>query len=176
VGGRERAWGSPAGLLHGREVDLARAVLLSTRWLARNVPAPEPLLRNVAGRTLFAGPMLGKPWRCDPAGMIEQTRLLAAAPGFDATVPETTDRQVAGLAEIRCPVLVLWGTKDVVLFPPRQALRAPHLNCEVRHLKGLGHVPMLDDPELLAEAIADFALPLARPRPLIVSVPRVCFA
>jgi pimeloyl-ACP methyl ester carboxylesterase len=30
-------------------------------------------------------------------------------------------------------------------------------NCELRYLKGLGHTPMSDDPELLAEAIADFA-------------------
>jgi pimeloyl-ACP methyl ester carboxylesterase len=106
--------------------------------------------------------MLGKPWWADPADIVEQTALLAAAPGFDLTLLETLDRQAAGLTEIRCPVLVLWGTRDMVLIP-RQGRRFARLipNCELRYLKGLGHVPMSDDPELLATAIADFAL--ARP-------------
>ena len=154
---------SPAGLAHARERDLARAVLLGTRWFARNAPPPRPLLRTKAGRTLFSGPMLGRPWRADPSDVVEQTAMLAAAPGCDLTLSATLDRQVAGLPEIRCPVLVLWGTKDVVLIP-RQGRRFERLipNCELRYLKGLGHVPMSDDPELLANAIADFAL--ARPR------------
>jgi pimeloyl-ACP methyl ester carboxylesterase len=56
-------------------------------------------------------------------------------------------------------VLVLWGTKDVILLP-RQGRRFERLipNCELRYLKGLGHVPMSDDPELLASAIRDFAV------------------
>jgi pimeloyl-ACP methyl ester carboxylesterase len=149
---------SPAGLLHGRERDLARSILLGLRWITRNAPPPEPLLRNTVGRTLFAGPTLGKPWRADPDDLIEQAKLLAEAPGFDPTLTETVDRQVAGLPEIRCPVLVLWGTRDVILVP-RQGRRFERLipGCELRYLKGLGHVPMSDDPQLLANAIADFA-------------------
>src|SRR5215216_4243972 len=57
---------SPAGLAVGREGDWGRGVLLGLRWVARNAPAPEALLRNPVGRTLFAGPTLGKPWRADP--------------------------------------------------------------------------------------------------------------
>ena len=56
-------------------------------------------------------------------------------------------------------MLILWGTRDVILLP-RQGRRFERLipDCELRYLKGLGHVPMSDDPELLADAIADFAL------------------
>ena len=128
------------------------------RWLARNAPAPEGLLRNRAGRTVFAGPSLGKPWRIDPDDLIEQTRLFADAPGFDPTLEHTLDAQVAGLDEIRCPVLVLWGTKDVILIP-RQGRRFERLiaDCELRYLKGLGHVPMSDDPDALAQAIGECA-------------------
>jgi pimeloyl-ACP methyl ester carboxylesterase len=156
---------SPAGLIHAREHGWAEAILLSMRWLARNAPAPEALLRNPVGRTLLAGPSLGKPWRADPDDLIEQSELFAAAPGFDATLEEV-DRQVAGLNEISCPVLVLWGTKDVIL-PPRQGRRFERIipDCELRYLKGLGHVPMSDDPELLAGAIADFALAKPSPAP-----------
>jgi pimeloyl-ACP methyl ester carboxylesterase len=149
---------SPAGLAHARERTLGRSVLLGLRWITRNVPPPEPLLRNPVGRMLLAGPTLGRPWRADPDDLIEQAELYANAPGLDATLPHTLDTHVAGLTEIRCPVLVLWGTKDVVLLP-RQGRRFERLipDCELRYLKGLGHVPMSDDPELLSEAIASFA-------------------
>jgi pimeloyl-ACP methyl ester carboxylesterase len=149
---------SPLGLTHGREDGWGRGVLYGTRWLARKAPAPEAALRNAVGRTLFAGPAFGRPWRADPDEMIEQSELYATNPGLDATMPHVENRQVPGLPDIRCPVLVLWGTKDVILLP-RQGRRFERLipNCELRYLKGLGHVPMSDDPELLAAAIHDFA-------------------
>ena len=74
------------------------------------------------------------------------------------TLDATVDLQAAGLPDITCPVLILWGTRDVILIP-RQGRRFERLipNCELRYLKGLGHVPMSDDPELLREAIIAFA-------------------
>jgi pimeloyl-ACP methyl ester carboxylesterase len=151
---------SPAGLQHGRERAWGRNVLRGMRWAARTMPAPEPLLRSAVGRTLFAGPTLGKPWRADPDEVLEQTELFAAAPGFDATMPHAGEGQVYGLDAIDCPVLLLWGTRDLVLLP-RQGRRFERLvpHCELRYLKGLGHVPMSDDPQLLADAISEHARP-----------------
>jgi pimeloyl-ACP methyl ester carboxylesterase len=112
------------------------------------------LLRNPISRTLFAGPTLGRPWRADPDDLVQQSALFASAPGFDLTLRHTMHRQVRGLNAIRCPVLVLWGTRDVVLLP-RQGRRFERLipGGELRYLKGLGHVPMSDDPQLLAGLI-----------------------
>jgi pimeloyl-ACP methyl ester carboxylesterase len=95
--------------------------------------------------------------------MIEQSRLFGEAPGFLATVDAVVGRQPLGLRELDCPVLVLWGTKDLILMP-RQGRRFERLipGAELRYLKGLGHTPMSDDPEGLAEAIGELAL---RPRP-----------
>jgi pimeloyl-ACP methyl ester carboxylesterase len=145
---------SPAGLQHKREKGWGRNVLLAMRWLARNAPAPEPLLRTRAGRTLFAGPAMARPWRADPDDLILQAEMLGHAPGFLPTLPHTFSAQVRGLEAIGCPVLVLWGTRDVILLP-RQARRFERLipNGELRYLKGLGHTPMSDDPELLADEI-----------------------
>jgi pimeloyl-ACP methyl ester carboxylesterase len=150
---------SPAGLLHARETDWARALLNGMRWMTQNAPAPAPLLRNPVTRTLCAGPPLGRPWRADPDQMSEEFELFANAPGFDRTLDATVELQVAGLPDISCPVLILWGTRDVILIP-RQGRRFERLipNCELRYLKGLGHVPMSDDPELLAATITEFAL------------------
>jgi pimeloyl-ACP methyl ester carboxylesterase len=154
---------SPLGLGLPRENRWGVSILLAMRWLARNTPAPEPLLRTAVGRTVFAGPALGKPWRADPDDLIEQSRLFGEAPGFLATVDAVISRQPLGLRELDCPVLLLWGSKDLVLLP-RQGRRFERLipGAELRYLKGLGHTPMSDDPELLAEAIGELAL---RPRP-----------
>ena len=145
---------SPAGLATEREGAWGRGILRGMRFLARTAPAPKALLRNPVGRTLFAGPTLGRPWRADPDELIEQTELFAGAPGFEATLPHTMNRQARGLDAIRCPVLVLWGTRDVILLP-RQGRRFERLipDAELRYLSGLGHVPMSDDPELLAGEI-----------------------
>jgi pimeloyl-ACP methyl ester carboxylesterase len=149
---------SPAGLTLAREEGWAVGILRAERWLARNAPAPEALLRNPLARTLFAGPAFGRPWRIDPDDLIEQARLFADAPGFEPTLAAGRGTQVRGLDVIRCPVLLLWGTRDMILLP-RQGRRFERLipDAELRYLKGLGHVPMSDDPELLAGAIADFA-------------------
>ena len=149
---------SPAGLLHARESGWARGVLLSMRWMTRNAPPPPALLGHPVTRTMCAGPPLARPWRADPDEMIESFELFANSPGFDRTLDATVDVQAAGLPDITCPVLILWGTRDVILIP-RQGRRFERLipNCELRYLKGLGHVPMSDDPELLSQAITDFA-------------------
>lgn len=145
---------SPAGLAHAREGAWGRGILRAMRLLAQRVPAPAAILRNPVGRTLFAGPTLGRPWRADPDDLIEQGELFAAAPGFDSTLPHTMHSHVRGLDAIRCPVLVLWGRRDVILLP-RQGLRFEQLiaGAELRYLPGLGHVPMSDDPQLLAGQI-----------------------
>jgi pimeloyl-ACP methyl ester carboxylesterase len=150
---------SPLGLALPRESRWGATVLRGMRAAALGPPAPEPLLRTAIGRTLFAGPAYGKPWRADPEDVIEQTALFANAPGFDSTLEATFGRQPLGLTELRCPVLLLWGTRDLILLP-RQGRRFERLipGAELRYLKGLGHTPMSDDPQVLADAIAGLAL------------------
>src|SRR5918998_1246787 len=102
-----------------------------------------------------AGPVVARPWRLDPDDFAEVLRLFAEAPGFLDTLPHTFGGQPKGLDQIDVPVTILWGTRDLLLLP-RQAKRFERLipNAELRYLDGLGHTPMSDDPELLAELIA----------------------
>ncbi len=146
---------SPAGLQHKREKGWGRNVLLGMRWAARNLPAPDALLRSRLGPILFAGPVVARPWRLDPRDFPEVLRMFADGPGFLATLPHTFDGQPKGLNEIDVPVRILWGTRDLLLLP-RQAKRFERAipGSELRYLRGLGHTPMSDDPELLAELIA----------------------
>jgi pimeloyl-ACP methyl ester carboxylesterase len=150
---------SPAGLQHAREKEWGRAILRTLRWVARNAPPPEAVLRNPVGRVLVSGVTSARAWKKDPDDAIEEARLFGSCPGFDATMPHAMDSQPRGLTTLDVPVLVLWGNMDVVLLP-RQGRRFERLipGAELRYFRGIGHVPMSDAPEELAEAITEFAL------------------
>jgi pimeloyl-ACP methyl ester carboxylesterase len=146
---------SPAGLQHKREKGWGRNMLLAMHWAVRNVPARDALLRTPLGPILFGGPVVARPWRLDRDDFSEVLRLFADSPGFHATLPHTFGGQPKGLDEIDVPVRILWGTQDLLLLP-RQGRRFERLipGAELRYLRGLGHTPMSDDPELLAELVA----------------------
>lgn len=66
---------------------------------------------------------------------------------------------------VTCPVLIAWGTKDRILPRRSYSQRFHELlpSAEWITLRGLGHLPMLDDPELVARMIADFAARVREP-------------
>jgi pimeloyl-ACP methyl ester carboxylesterase len=157
---------SPAGLQNRRECDWGVGLLRGMRWAARNAPPPPFLLQSSADRVLAAGPSNARGWKKDPELLAVETELFASSAGFDATLPHVMDAQPRGLTTLDVPVLILWGTLDVVLLP-RQGRRFERLipGAELRYVRGVGHTPMSDAPEELAEAIAEFALDRPRARP-----------
>jgi pimeloyl-ACP methyl ester carboxylesterase len=150
---------SPAGLQHAREKLWGAAILRGMRWLAEHLDAPEALRRNPLTRPLLAGPSMARPWRCDPDLFIEAIDLYASCPGLYSTLPHTFHGQPRGLTTLDVPVLILWGTLDLILLP-RQGRRFERLipGAELRYIRAAGHVPMTDVPELLADSITEFAL------------------
>jgi pimeloyl-ACP methyl ester carboxylesterase len=150
---------SPAGLQHGRERDWGVALLRAIRWVTRNAPPPAFVLRSPWGRLLSAGPASTRAWKKDPDLLAEEIRLFASNPGFEATLAHTFHAQPRGLTTLDVPVLLLWGTLDIILLP-RQGRRFERLipGAELRYVRGAGHVPMSDVPEELAEAITEFSL------------------
>ena len=149
---------SPAGF--GTEWENRRATgtlavgRVAAKGLARVAPS---LARRRTGRILLAGGMVARPSRLEPEHIAGLARGYAAAPGFTAMRRWLFTHSAEGLDEIRCAVLIAWGTRDTLL-PKRQAARAAEAieGAEVRMLDGLGHAPMADDPPLLARMITDF--------------------
>ena len=157
---------SPAGLAHAREKAWGVSILRGMRLAAQNSPRPPAAVHgNPVARVLFAGPTSARGWRKDPAELLEETELFASNPGFEATLPHTLGAQPRGLTTLDVPVLILWGTLDIVLIP-RQGRRFERLipGAELRYVPGIGHTPMSDAPEELADAIAEFALDRSRAR------------
>jgi pimeloyl-ACP methyl ester carboxylesterase len=146
---------SPAGFATRIESALARVQLRGAWRGAKQLPgATEQLLRRPRGRVLALGNLVGNPVRTPAAEAIAATRNLAASPGFDLTVNTITHDRFTRGDEIGVPVTLVWGTRDMILFP-WQVRRALRELPRARHvpLPGAGHVPMWDDPEAIAREL-----------------------
>jgi pimeloyl-ACP methyl ester carboxylesterase len=146
---------SPAGFATPLERAVGRAELRSAWRNAQRLPGvSEQLLRRPRGRKLALASLVGQPERTPPAEAIAATRNLAASPGFDGTVNVITKDRLANGDEIGVPVTLVWGTRDMILFP-WQAKRALKELPRARlvPLPGAGHVPMWDEPEAIAREL-----------------------
>ncbi|MEU6218577.1 alpha/beta fold hydrolase [Streptomyces sp. NPDC047022] len=148
---------SPAGFWTDAERRYAFALLLGMRRAARTLPPPfvERLSRTAAGRAVLVSAIYARPGRRSPEAAAAETFALARATGFADTLRAGTNVQftddVPGL-----PVTVAWGTRDRLLVR-RQGVRAKQIIPRARlvRLPGCGHVPMNDDPALVARVILD---------------------
>ncbi len=148
---------SPAGFWSPVERRYAFGLLQAMRAAARSMPLPmvERLSRSAAGRTVLTSSIYARPGRRSPEAVVAETLALAGAQGFAETLRAGGSVQfsddVPGL-----PVTVAWGTRDRLLVR-RQGVRAKSvipLSRLVR-LPGCGHVPMNDDPALVARVVLD---------------------
>jgi len=109
--------------------------------------------RTTMGRALIYALIVAHPSRVTPgqarddmASFLDSTdamnAILAAAIPFTDAIPDGV------------PVTIAWGTQDRLLLP-RQALlaKARLPQAHLIWLPGCGHVPMTDDPELVAEVL-----------------------
>ncbi|MFB9236482.1 alpha/beta fold hydrolase [Plantactinospora siamensis] len=144
---------SPAGFCTPAELRWAIGVLSAHRLAAR---LPEPVLRRVlagvAGRSASFGMIFARPALVPVEAALADARALRGARAFRAVARAGRGYAFAGAPAV--PVTVAWGTRDRIL-PYRQAALARQRLPGARHvdLTGCGHVPMYDDPELVASVI-----------------------
>ena len=147
---------SPSGL----ETPAERIAVIGMNELmrARNVaaaPAAALLTADLASRSSMLGGLHGRPWQMPARDAAAEIQDFAGAPGFQSTLRSTTGSRVpAGLSEIRVPARICFGTRDMMigaLTAPRFAAVIP--GAQLIPLVGCGHVPMADDPRLVADAI-----------------------
>ena len=146
---------SPAGFWRGdNDGRYARAIFKIMEFAgARMRPLAPSLSRSTAGRALIYGAIVRRPSRLSP----EQARgdmaaFLAARDALEQVLAGMT--QFAGCLPAGVPVTIGWGTRDRLL-PPRQILVAKARVPQARlvPLPGCGHVPMTDDPDLVADVL-----------------------
>ncbi|MGP3923413.1 alpha/beta fold hydrolase [Streptomyces sp. 8N616] len=152
---------SPAGFWTQAERRYAFGVLRGMRTGARLLPPPvvERLSRTTAGRAVLVSSIYARPGRRSPEAAAAETRALREATGFHSTLSAGRDvlftHDVPGV-----PVTIAWGTRDRLLLS-RQGVRAKDAipGSRLVRLPGCGHVPMSDDPALVARVILDGSRP-----------------
>lgn len=157
---------SPAGFWRNRvEFTYIRALFSTMIGAGRLLRPVAPQLAATAfGRTVMFSWLAAHPTRVRPEDAVaDLDGLIRALPtlrglfkqayGFDAEISPDV------------PVTIAWSARDRVLFPgeARRAQRMiPHAS--VFTLENCGHVPMIDDPELVAATIRDHIAGLPRHR------------
>jgi pimeloyl-ACP methyl ester carboxylesterase len=146
---------SPAGFFRNRaDMLYARTIFNVMQAAGRQLqPVSAALLASTAGRGLLYGAIVNRPSRLTP----EQARgdfeaFLAARKAVSIVLSGIG--QFTGQLPADVPVTIAWGGKDRLLSR-RQALVAKAVLPSARFLPlpGCGHVPMTDDPELVADVL-----------------------
>jgi len=146
---------SPAGFWSRAELLYCQTALRAMRAAARSLP-PERAARTAEselGRALSAGLLVAHPTRLTPTALVASSQALAGASGFDETL-ESFDNLMPP-APPKSPITLAWGEHDRLLLR-RQAVRAAKWSGQrVKLLMGCGHVPMSDDPALVAGVLLE---------------------
>lgn len=148
---------APAGFWHGAlEFAYIRAVFVALTGAATLAqPIAPALLRTAPGRAAAMGLLMTKGGRLDPDLALGDLRgLVAAKPALRTIIEGGTafDRPI----DPSIPVTVAWGTRDLVLLP-YQAKRARAALPDATHvtLPKCGHVPMVDDIDLVVDVLLE---------------------
>lgn len=144
---------SPAGFTTEAE---RRRALVVLRAMRATTYLPAPLLRASlrvpAVRAASFGRLVAHPSRIDAATALGDAIAMRRGRGFAAVARAARAYRFEGRPTV--PVTVGWGDRDRILRP-HQADRARRQLPDARHvpMPGCGHVPMSDDPDLVAGLI-----------------------
>jgi pimeloyl-ACP methyl ester carboxylesterase len=145
---------SPAGFFRHAGDRLQAFVLLFLLRFAAMAPLPVLRLmsRSALGRRVAGLSLYSHPERFDNEAVLGDAIALKQARAFEGTIK-------AGLhyrfdSPLAVPTTIAWATRDRILRFGQSALAQERLP-NVRHvaLPQCGHVPMIDDPELIVRVI-----------------------
>jgi pimeloyl-ACP methyl ester carboxylesterase len=124
-------------------------------------PLTAPAMRSRLGRTLLLGGTMAKPTRMPPEAATEMASTYARTSTFDEHLAATRRERFRDGRGIEVPVTIAWGERERLI--PMKARRRDELPPHTRFvdLPGCGHLPMWDDPDLVARTILDGVVPVA---------------
>ena len=146
---------SPAGFWRGRgEMLYGWGVFKVMEATGARTRALAPALaRSAVGRAVVFSAIVSRPARLSPAQALgDITSFVAAREAINlvlAGIGNFTGRVPDGV-----PVTIGWGSRDRLLFPGQARLVKARLpEARLVRLPGCGHVPMTDDPALVADVL-----------------------
>ncbi len=124
------------------------------RRLAQAARPLLPLLTRIGSvRQVALAGTVAHPERVPPKSAARMISSYASAPGFLAADAAMRASRFARIADVPVPVTLAWGERDRLLSPPRNL---PDGVVSLS-LPDCGHLPMWDDPRLVARVILDAA-------------------
>jgi pimeloyl-ACP methyl ester carboxylesterase len=147
---------SPAGFFTPMELRYVAAVLRACR-LGTGLPpsAMRWLARSPRRRNLMFGMIYGRPDLMDIETLLADATAMRGAVGFAPTLK--AGRTITFKGALRdVPATIAWGTQDRLLRTG-QAVRAQQAlpNARFVWLHNCGHVPMADNPKLVAKVLLE---------------------
>jgi pimeloyl-ACP methyl ester carboxylesterase len=140
----------PAGFASPAERAVFSVTLRLSMTLVRLLRPLLPLLiGNPVTRTLLLPQFSARPWALSPELVLRELDSFANSPGSAGTLAAiSSGAPQPGVANRTSdPVVIVWGTRDWVLFPS-QAARAVRAfpGAELQWIPGCGHLPQWDAP------------------------------
>lgn len=147
---------SPAGMATGVDHVRTQVMLRTQHAVGRRLrPGLSWLAERKAGRAALLAGTAARPAQT-PAWVAERLALSFVDSDAVTSVLDAFDATgiVEDLGGVEVPITIAWGDRDVLL-PPRQGLAFKDAVPAARlvRLRGLGHSPMTDDPDLCTEVV-----------------------
>lgn len=155
---------APAGLDMAGWFAIIESAPLVRLILRAPVPLPEVVVRDAVGRA-YAGLAYARPREVDPAvvrGFTRHVRTRRDVIRVLATgrrlLPEIRDP--FRLERVRCPVLLVWGDRDRMVYPSgaeRVLREVPDARLEM--VESCGHCPQVEATDRIVELLEAFTAP-----------------
>ena len=160
---------APAGLDMARWFFLVERDPILRTLLALPAPLPEAIVRQVVARA-YRALAFARPGEIEPAivdAFTSHHRDRVTVKRYLETgrrlIAELNHETCLRLDRVRCPVLVVWGDRDVMVAPTgADRIVAALPDTEVELIEDCGHCPQIEAADQIAGLLASFPLPLAR--------------
>src|SRR3954470_6446332 len=160
---------APAGLDMARWFVLVEREPILRPLLSLPTPLPEVVVRQVVARA-YRVLAFARPGDVDPRvvdAFTSHHRDRATVRRYmdvgRRVLPELNDARCFRLDKVRCPVLVVWGDRDVMVAhrgADRIVAALPDTRVEI--LEGVGHCPQIEAAERVTELLTGFPSKLAQ--------------
>jgi pimeloyl-ACP methyl ester carboxylesterase len=162
---------APAGLDMPTWFAAIQGAPLVRAMLRSPVPVPESAVRRAVGTT-YKVLAFASPRKADGAVVAAFTSHVRSRSDV-VRMLGTGERLISEIRDpfrlqlIRCPLLVVWGERDrMVLSSGAERLAEAIPDARVELIPRCGHCPQIEEPDLLAELLAEFPEVPAAARPL----------
>jgi pimeloyl-ACP methyl ester carboxylesterase len=160
---------APAGLDMARWLVLLEREPILRTLLAVPAPLPEAVVRHVVARA-YQALAFARPGQIEAAivdAFTSHHRDRATVKRYLDTgrrlLPELNHDKCFRLDRVRCPVLVVWGERDVMVAPSgAERIVAALPDAAVELIDGCGHCPQIEAADRVAGLLAAFPESLAR--------------